>query len=238
MSFYQHYASRERIGFGVRLKKTFARKLFDLSTKGLTHPVKIMEIGPGDGYIAELAVKNGCEYLGIEGSSEVVGNLTAQGYRIIESFVPPLPETNEKFHVCFLLHVIEHMNSIGQAEQLLSGIRQHLHENGKIIIAFPDYIFWGKDFFNCDYTHNLPFTLKRISQLLQNSGFSINFANHYVGNIFGIKGFPIYWIARIFYFRRIDAMMKNSLHKDLWYRGFLTFIPNILVIASVNNKKQ
>jgi hypothetical protein len=177
-------------------------------------------------------VKNHCEYTGIEGSDEVVNNLRAKGYSVLKSFIPPLPEISRKFDVCFMLHVIEHMNNIREAEQLLNGIHDILDQHGKVVIAIPDYQFWGKDFYNCDYTHNLPFTLKRLVQLLQNSGFKIDLAQHYVGSTIGIKGFIKFGVIRLLYSRTIDTVMKNSLSKDTWYRGYLTFIPNLFVIAS------
>ena len=92
MPFYDHYAGRKRNSYGEKVKKIFADKLFGLSIEGFKSAPRILEIGPGDGYIAGLAKENGNEYLGIEGSPKVFENLISKGYNIIKSFVPPLPD--------------------------------------------------------------------------------------------------------------------------------------------------
>lgn len=231
MSFYDHYASRKRNKFGERVKINFANKLFKLSINDIAGSAKILEIGPGDGYIASLSAENNYIYLGIEGSPQVFKRLNESGYNIIKAFVPPLPDNIGKFDVCFALHIIEHLNSITDAQELIRQISNSLPEGGKIVIATPDFLKWGKDFYNCDYTHNLPFTLKRLSQLFVNENFIIEFAGYYVGDQFGILRYIIYWLGKLFYFRSIDNNLKNSLKSDLWYRAYLTCLPNIAVIA-------
>ena len=106
-----------------------------------------------------------------------------------------------------------------------------MSKNGKLVIATPDYLKWGKDFYNCDYTHNLPFTVKRLEQLLTNEGMKITYAGYYVGSQFGLLRFPIFWIGKLFYIRWLDNFLLNSLKSDIWYRAYLTCLPNIVVIA-------
>ena len=231
MSFYDHFANRKRNKYGQKIKISFAEKIFNLSKDSLSELNRVLELGPGDGYIAHLSKKNNCNYLGLEGSRSVSSKLLSEGYDIIQTFVPPLPENIGVFDLCFALHIIEHLSSINKAGELINQVGKHLNEKGKIIIATPDYLRWRKDFFNCDYTHSLPFTMKNLNQLLINNGFKIVYADYYVGNIFGIKLLPLYWIAKLFYSRLIDNAMKNSLKSDIWYRGYLTFLPNIIVIA-------
>jgi len=231
MSFYDHYAYRKRNSFGVKIKKNFAEKLFYLATTPNEKNLKILEIGPGDGYIASLVKEHNFEYTGIEGSNEVFNLLKNEGFNIIQSMVPPLPEGLGNFDVCFALHIIEHLNSITEATQFISQIKSKLKNNGKIVIATPDYLKWGKDFYNCDYSHNLPFTIKRLQQLFINEGLIIDYAGYYVGDQFGFLRFPIYWLGKLFYSRGIDNLLMNSLKSDIWYRTYLTCLPNIVMIA-------
>ena len=232
MSFYDHYAQRERNVFGKRIATSFAKKVFDLATKGSTGDSKVLELGPGDGYIAELCRSRGIEYIGIEGSQAVAHRLTSLGFNIIHSLVPPLPKELAKRDICFALHIIEHLHSMTEAELLVNQIGDHLNPRGKFVIATPDYLRWGKDFFGCDYTHSLPFTLRSLNQLLINSGFKIDYAKISVANVFGVSAIPIYWMAKLTYVRLIDNLSTGSLRSDSWYRGYLTFLPNLLVIAS------
>lgn len=231
MSFYNHYANRSRNKFGEKVKKNFARKLFDMVEQRLKNNKRILEIGPGDGYIADLAIHKGYDYIGLEGSQGVYEKLKQQNYNVIKTFVPPLPSSIGKFDVCYLLHMIEHLNSIKDASELISQIYKCLNINGRIVIATPDYLKWDKDFFNCDYTHNLPFTVKRLSQLLLNEKFEIEYVGYYVGDQFGPLRFLIYWFGKLFYFRWLDNYLKNSLKSDVWYRAYLTCLPNIVLIA-------
>ncbi len=231
MSFYDHYISRSRNVFGVKVKKNFAKKLFKMALTTKHNPVKILEIGPGDGYIASLAKQNEFDYTGIEGSSKVFNSLSEEGYNIIQKMVPPLPENLGNYDICFILHVIEHLNTITEATQLISQIKSKLNNDGKIVIATPDYLKWGKDFYNSDYSHNLPFTIKRLYQLFINEDLKIEFAGYYVGDQFGVFRIPIYWLGKLLYFRSVDNYFKNSMGSDIWYRAYLTCLPNIVMIA-------
>jgi SAM-dependent methyltransferase len=231
MPFYDHYAYRERNKYGEWIKKSFAKKLFNTVTNNQSY-LKILELGPGDGYIAELSKENKCDFVGAEGSPLIVYRLKEKGINIVQSLFPPLPKSLGCYDLCFALHLIEHMNSIKEAETLLNDIFSHLSPNGKLIIATPDYQRWRTDFYDSDYTHNLPFTFRRLKQLLVNTNYKIEYANIYVGNAFGNKSLFIYWFVKLFYWRFIDNHTKNYLKSDLWYKGYLTFLPNILMIAS------
>jgi len=144
---------------------------------------------------------------------------------------PPLPQGLGKFDYCFMLHIIEHMKDMLTASKLLETISDHLIENGKLILASPDYSKWKTDFYDCDYTHSLPFTLRRMRQLLINFDFQIVHETIYVGPIFGHKGFPLYYIAKLLYSRTLDELFSRRIKNDIYYRGYLTFLPSILVIA-------
>lgn len=235
MSFYDHYAVRNRNSFGVKVKKRFAEKLFNLTIQQKDNLTKVLEIGPGDGYIASLAKKNNFDYTGIEGSNEVYSSLKNEGYNIMLKMVPPLPENLDNYDVCFALHIIEHLNSIVEAAQFIHQIKSKLNEGGKIVIATPDYLKWGMDFYNCDYSHNLPFTIKRLYQLFINEGLRIEYAGYYVGDQFSFLRIPIYWLGKLLYLRGIDNLFKNSLKSDIWYRAYLTCLPNIVMIAKKIN---
>jgi hypothetical protein len=127
--------------------------------------------------------------------------------------------------------MIEHLKDIESAEALVGNIRKILNAKGRLVIATPDYIRWKADFVNCDYTHDLPFTIRRLRQLLMNSGFRITYSTIYVGPVFGKHGLPLSWLARLTYVRLLDDLLGNSLRSDVWYRGYLTFLPNLIVIA-------
>jgi len=191
----------------------------------------VLELGPGDGYIANIVEKIGCQYLGIEASKEVAEKLIKKGYSINRTFVPPLPEGIGKFNYCFMLHIIEHMKDMYTASKLIEDVSNHLTKNGKLIMASPDYSKWKTDFYDCDYTHHLPFTIRRLRQMLINLDFQIVRETIYIGPIFGYKALPLYWIIRLLYSRTIDEIFNRFIKNDIWYRGYLTFLPSLLIIA-------
>lgn len=232
MGFYDHYAGRSRISLGVKTKLYQAQKIFFLAFEAANKkPESVLEIGPGDGYLANLSAKNECSYLGLEGSKSVATSLSAAGHNIVESFVPPLPSSIGRFDVCYMLHVIEHMKDMDVATKLISEIKEHLHSNGVLVIACPDYVRWKQYFYDCDYTHSLPFTKRRLRQLLINEGFDISYESIYTGPIFGYWGLPLYWVARLLYPQFLDDLSSRYLRSDILNRGFLTLIPNLIVVA-------
>ena len=236
MAFYDHYATRPRNNLGLKAKLYQARRIFELAFEGTAGILtSIVEIGPGDGYIASLSEKNNCKYLGIEASEAVVDKLTKQGHNIIHSSVPPLPSDIGAFDVCFILHVIEHMKDMDTATLLIRQIRGHLNQGGKLILACPDYIRWKHYFYDCDYTHCLPFTMRRLRQLLVNEGFDITYESIYTGPVFGYKGLPLYWFAKLFYPQLLDDLSSVYLKSDILNRGFLTLMPNLIVVAKKRN---
>lgn len=232
MGFYDHYVNRSRNALGLKAKLYQAKRIFDLAFKGTNRQyTAILELGPGDGYIAKLSGKNNCNYLGIEASEPVAAKLSKEGHNIIHSFVPPLPAGIGTFDVCYMLHVIEHMKDMDTATLLIRQIRTHLNNDGMIILACPDFIRWKHYFYDCDYTHSLPFTMRRLRQLLKNEGFAVSYESIYIGPVFGYWGLPIYWLARLLYPQFLDDFSSVHLKSDILNRGFLTLIPNLIVVA-------
>lgn len=232
MAFYDHYAARPRNSLGLRAKLYQAKRIFDLAFAGADcKSAAILELGPGDGYIASLSAKNNCKYLGIEASEAVAAKLSKQGHNIIHSFVPPLPQNAGTFDVCYMLHVIEHMKDMDTATQLIRQVKDCLNNGGRLVLACPDYIRWKQYFYDCDYTHSLPFTKRRLRQLLINEGFEISYESIYTGPVFGYRGLPLYWLAELCYPQWLDDFSSTRLRSDILNRGFLTLIPNLIVVA-------
>lgn len=232
MAFYDHYAARPRNSLGLKAKLYQAKRIFDLAFEGANNKsATILELGPGDGYIASLSARNNCKYLGIEASEAVAAKLSKLGHNIILSFVPPLPPNTGTFDVCYMLHVIEHMKDMDTATQLIRQVRDRLNNGGKLVLACPDFIRWKQYFYDCDYTHSLPFTKRRLRQFLVNEGFDITYESIYTGPVFGYKGLPLYWFAKLFYPQLLDDLSSVYLKSDILNRGFLTLIPNLIVVA-------
>lgn len=232
MAIYDQYTKRDRFAAGIKIKLHQAQRIYDkgiINYKG--NPKRIFEIGPGDGYIAALTRNAGLSYTGIEGSDSVAARLETEGYTIVRSYVPPLPSVINGFQICFMLHVIEHMKGAAEAAQLISQIWTALDDGGILVIACPDYVRWGNYFFDCDYTHSMPFTRRRLRQLLQDHQFEIIEETIYSGPLFGYRGLPLAWLAKLIYPQIVDDVVGRFIEKDSLNRGLLTFLPNLLIVG-------
>ena len=232
MAIYDQYAKRDRVGVGIKIKLYQARRIYNLGVNSCKNdPKRVFEIGPGDGYIAALTRDAGLSYIGVEGSDSIADRLENEGFNIVRSCVPPLPPAVTSSQVCFMLHVIEHMKGAAEASQLISQIRIALDDSGVLVIACPDYIRWGHYFFDCDYTHSMPFTRRRLGQLLRDHQFEIVEETIYSGPLFGYRGMLLTWLAKLLYPQLVDDIIGRFIKKDVLNRGLLTFLPNLLIVA-------
>lgn len=233
MSIYEGYAVRERIGAGVAIKRRQAQAIFELGLKFSRGAAGgVVEIGPGDGYVAELARSANLDYCAVEGSEAVANAIERKGFRVVRGYVPPLPASLASgYRCCCLLHVLEHMKTPVEAAEVVCAIHDRLAPGGTIVVACPDYSRWGHYFYDCDYTHAYPVTRRRLDRLLRDHGFEPVYHTVYVGPVFGYAGMPISWLAKLLYWPFMDDLVGPKHLKDVLNRGFVTFLPNILTIA-------
>lgn len=232
MSFYDTFAVRSRNRIGIWTKRLQARTIFRLGAGAADdRRLSVLEIGPGDGYIAELSAAARYDYLAVEASEAIARKLSQAGVRVIRAFVPPLPPETGPLDVCYMLHVIEHLQDIYAAIRLVGEIRDKLRAGGRLVIACPEFRYWKQDFYDSDYTHQLPFTRRTLLELLGNEGFDVVHQTIYTGPVFGYRGLPIYWLTRLLYPQWLDDLIGRHARHDVLARGYWTLIPNLLVVA-------
>src|SRR5262249_49539297 len=108
MSFYERFASRSRNRIGLWTKRFQARTIFRLGTaESDGRQLAVLELGPGDGYIAELCQAAGHDYLAVDGSAAVVRNLTERGVRVVQAVVAPLPGETPPLEAFLIAHAPE-----------------------------------------------------------------------------------------------------------------------------------
>ena len=209
------------------------RIIFEL---GMAHCLapgrRVLDIGPGDGQIAALATSANLPYVALEGSAALTSVLRARGLEVHEGYVPPLPAgVQGRFSTCFLLHVLEHMPDHRAASALFQQMQDMLMPGGTFVIACPDAVRWGSDFYDCDYSHSFPLTRRRLQQIAVDHGFDVVHQTIYCGPVFGAMGLPLAWLARLLYPRFVDGLVGEHIPKDAANRGLLTFLPNLLMVA-------
>jgi 2-polyprenyl-3-methyl-5-hydroxy-6-metoxy-1,4-benzoquinol methylase len=135
--------------------------------------VKLLEIGPGEGFVLELFEKNGFDVLGIEPSKDnqsIINKKLKNGKSQI-GFVENLPTFDKKFDIIIMSHVLEH---VIDCRAVLYNLQNTLTKNGIIFIEVP----------NCEnkkiMTHSINmqphihhFTKKSLETLVKKTNFTI-----------------------------------------------------------------
>jgi SAM-dependent methyltransferase len=227
VAFYQHFALRKKNPLGVWVHRRQAKKLAELVRMYAGASAKILEIGPGDGYLAVECTRAGFSYKAIDGSPEVAKQIREKGFDIQTAFVPPIPMAVGNVDVCCLFHVLEHMIDGTQAEQLIRETRRVLVPGGLLVLACPNYYTWGRDFYESDYSHNYVTTPRRARQLLEDSGYTVLAEQFYSGPLFGNGRYATLLANRLLYWKWLNRIMRS----ERYYRAFLTFLECFVLVA-------
>lgn len=174
-TFYRWFSDRQKelTGFGRARRARTEQSRLGLLTRHATPPGDLLEIGPGHGTLAELAVAAGWRYRGVEASPILIHELRAKGLQIVEAWAPPIPVADGSQDVVYADQVLEHMTGIDAARALVAEAYRALRPRGVAFIVVPDYLKERSFFWDVDYTHNFVTTERRIRQLLYDGGFDI-----------------------------------------------------------------
>jgi SAM-dependent methyltransferase len=196
--FYDFYLNRP----AGRLSKIQAKKLLPALAKpalrGLPQNPRVLEIGVGRGNFAQYLKNVGANYTGIEANKILCDKLNEQGFNVINSQIPPFPQELEKgtFDLVVMCHIFEHFMDYKEALKVLGEIFAILKSGGRLLLFHPDYLDWGTDYFDGDYSHSLILTRNRVDNLVSDSGFKIIHRDSFRSFFHGIK--PFSWLLSKF----------------------------------------
>jgi SAM-dependent methyltransferase len=162
--------------------------------KGLPLDARVLEIGVGRGDFAQYLKGIGVNYTGIDANKTLCDKLNEQGFNAICSSVPPFPQELEKgiYDLVIMSHVLEHFIDFKEALKVLSEIHALLKSGGRMLLFHPDYLDWGADYFDGDYSHSLILTRSRVDDLVQDAGFKIIHRDSFRSFFHGLK--PFSWL--------------------------------------------
>jgi SAM-dependent methyltransferase len=144
------------------------------------HPVnRILEIGPGHGYFAKHCKSNGLTYEFCDTSPAVFNKMQQLGFAGHLGMLSDLLPKLGKYDVVYMSHVLEHCPSWLEARQLLDDCRMVLNNGGSLVIVSPDVLNWKFEFWNVDWSHGYPTSIRNISQLCSDVGFTNIKAMHH-----------------------------------------------------------
>ena len=187
--FYRDFSQRQRrlTGFGRARRSRTEQGRLRLLMQHAQPPGDLLEVGPGHGTLAELAVKAGWRYRGVEASGTLIAELRQKGLDIVEAWAPPIPGADASADVIYADQVLEHMSGIDAARALVAEARRVLRPDGTLFVVVPDYLKERTFFWDVDYTHNFVTTERRVRQLLADGGFDVLRVVHSIGATTGLR---------------------------------------------------
>ena len=230
MAFYDHFINADTASISYIGKKTiewenkyFIRLIRKFSKNN--NP-SLLEIGPGKGFFAHLCKKNGFEYTAIEVNKLMSDKLSKMGLKVFNAYVPPI-KLKDKFDVIFMNQVFEHMKNRDEAREMVKSCKEHLNEDGLIIISSPDILSVKQDFYQ-DYTHDYPTSLMRLSKLLADYDLKVLYKDYYTFFTTGyIKTRIIAFLTRLCYNLGIFKIFFGKKA----YKVKISLLPALIIIG-------
>jgi len=139
-TFYRTFSEKQLTGAGSARRGRIERARMALLLQYRRPPGRMLEIGPGQGTLAALAVDAGWQYAAVEPSAILAEQLRARGLTVIEAFAPPLPSADAAYDVIYADQVLEHMSGIDAARALTAEARRALTPGGVFFVVVPDYL--------------------------------------------------------------------------------------------------
>src|SRR5262245_48255489 len=174
-TFYRWFTERQKelTTFGRKRRARTEGGRLALLMRHAKPPGDMLEIGPGKGTLAEMAVAAGWRYRAMEASPILIDLLRKKGLEVLEGYAPPMLAKDLSADVIYADQVLEHMSGIDAAREFVAEARRVLRPGGYLFVVVPDYLKERTFFWDVDYTHNFVTTERRCKQLLYDGGFDL-----------------------------------------------------------------
>ena len=172
-TFYKTFSEKQLTSLGGARRGRIERGRLALLMKYASPPGPLLEVGPGHGSLAALAIEAGWKYSAIEPSPALAERLRAAGIEVVQAMTPPIPRPDASCRVLYADQVLEHMSGIDAAREFVAEARRILRSKGVLFVVVPDYLKERQFFWDIDYTHNFITTERRMRQLLYDGGFEV-----------------------------------------------------------------
>lgn len=142
-------ASNYSLAFGANKENALILKF--LKENNISNDIKILDVGCGYGRFLTLLSSKGYNITGVDANNEIVQANRMKGFNCVS--VDEFRNTNEKYDMVMMCHVIEHM-SPSDLLQFMDYYMSFLKRNGKLIIMTPVFT---KAFYT-DFDHIKPYS--------------------------------------------------------------------------------
>lgn len=166
---------------------------------------KVFEIGIGFGEFGLLCLKRGYEYKGMEMNERLTLMAREKGLNVELGKAPPIPKHN--FDTVWLSHVLEHNSTSMEARNMIEDIYNSLNSGGHLVLISPDILSWKQEFWNVDWSHGYPTSIKNVSQMFKDAGFKIIYSGYINRNL-------LTWLIP---HRLLDFLISPFTNRTLFY---------------------
>ena len=199
--------------------ESLAKTYFKLIQRGLGNITSksILEIGGGNGFVLDYALKRGCgEILGVEPSTRAVESASPEvkPYMVVSMFKRGAVNSG-KFDCAAMFHVMDHLPD---PLETLEGINDALKPGGVVVIAVHNVDSWSARLFKStspifDVEHTFLYSKNTAINILQKAGFTRVAARSY-WNVYSIKYLiQLLPIPRKFKLVILDGQIGKILHR-------------------------
>lgn len=151
--------------------KRWHGRLLKLALRNLRKaPKSVLEIGPGHCYFAEHCRHAGYIYEFCDTSPAVFSKMNDLGFQGHLGLVQDVASNLGKYDLIWMSHVLEHSPSWLAAREMVSTCRDLLSDEGYVVVVGPDALSWRREFWNVDWSHGYPTTIRNVSQLYNDVG--------------------------------------------------------------------
>lgn len=196
-----------------------ARTYFKLIQRGLgkVNGKSILEIGGGNGFVLDYALKRGCgQILGVEPSTRAVesSSPSVKPYMVMSMFKRGVVTPGE-FDCAAMFHVMDHLTD---PLETLIVINESLKQGGVVVIAVHNVKSWSARLFKSrspifDVEHTYLYSKKTAINILQKAGFTSVMVRSY-WNVYSVKYLvQLLPIPRRFKLVILNGLIGKILHK-------------------------
>jgi len=200
--------------------------------RGLPRNPRVLEIGAGRGDFAEYlkGVDGGVRYTGVEANEALADRLTERGFDVYRAIIPPFPARLPKneFDLVIMCHLFEHFMDWREAAGVLGEISAHLKPGGRLLLFHPDFMDWGADYFDGDYSHSLILTRNRVNNIVSDNGFKVIHTDSFRSFFHHAK--PLFYLLSRFMDMFFGALLSVTGNRK-YFKPKIAFKRNLLTIC-------
>ena len=218
MAFYRTFSEKKLTGAGAARRGKIEQARFGMVSTLIKAPADFLEVGPGQGAIADLAMEAGYRYKAVEPSAILVEQLRSRGVQVTEAFTPPIPAPDASMDIVYADQVVEHMSGIDAARAWVAEALRILRPGGVLFVVVPDYLKEREFFWDIDYTHNFITTERRMRQLLYDGGFDVTSMVRSIGLATGVQRDLLAGAAMLTNLPGLDPLSRYTGTEDLLFK--------------------